>query len=278
MPFVQIDHAKIYYEETGSGEPVIGTHGLIENTTYWSKTGVSGALAKQFRVILMDMRAHGRSVVNGELFGYDVETAGKDIEAVADHLGLGRFHLISHSTGGFASARYAMENSHRLISLILTDSSSATSFFKSRKESEDFHEHFAQSFENFSWEQIMEGVKKNPFPFFRGIAERKDNQAMWDLSYEIIKTGDRKAIAQFVRSFYTDPDPMIEGLRKISCPTLVLLGEKDDLFIEPSKLMAREIPDAKLVIIENTGHMTAIEEPERVSREILDFLLAHPQS
>ncbi|MBU1171768.1 MAG: alpha/beta hydrolase [Proteobacteria bacterium] len=276
MPYAPSGNADIYYEDYGTGEAIIAVHGLIENTSYFTLTGVCESLANHYRVIPMDMRAHGKTKVHGEPWGYDDETIGKDIEALADHLGLSRFHILSHSTGGFASSRYAMENSHRLSSLILTDTSSATNFFQVKDDGVKFHDTFAKSFEKHDWEKIMVGIKMQPFPFFRGIAERKDNQAMYDLAYEMIKVGDRHAIGAFIRSFYTDPDPRVEGLRKISCPTLVLVGEKDDLFLEPSRLMNREIPDCTLIVFENCGHMLAIEDPERMSREILDFLKAHP--
>ena len=80
------------------------------------------------------------------------------------------------------------------------------------------------------------------------------------------------AIGNFMLSFYADPDPMIEGLRQISCPTLILLGEFDIVFLGPSEIMAREIPDNRHVILKGIGHMTAIEDPERTAAEILDFL------
>ncbi|MEE8399121.1 MAG: hypothetical protein V3S89_08945, partial [Desulfobacterales bacterium] len=73
-------------------------------------------------------------------------------------------------------------------------------------------------------------------------------------------------------SFYKDPDPMVEGLRQITCPTLLLLGEFDYVFIKPTELMAKEIPDNRHVVMRGLGHMTAIEEPKWTAHEILDFL------
>jgi pimeloyl-ACP methyl ester carboxylesterase len=275
MPYVRHGNAEIYYEDCGTGEPVIALHGLIENTGYFTLTGVSDALSAHYRVIPMDMRAHGKTRVDGEPWGYDVETAGKDIDALADHLGLERFHLISHSTGGFAASRYAMERSDRLISLVLTNTSSATSFFPVENDGGAFYDRFARSFEKNSCETVMAGIRLQPFPFFRGIADREDREVLYELAYEMIRVGDRQAIGRFIRSFYTDPDPRIEGLRNITCPTLVLVGEKDDLFLESSRLMKREIPDCRHVVFENAGHMLAIEEPDRLSREIMDFLGDH---
>ncbi len=276
MPYAPSGNAEIYYEDMGKGEAVIAVHGLIENTAYFTMTGVAEALSDRYRVIPMDMRAHGKTKVHGQPWGYDVETTGRDIQAVADSLGLERFHLLSHSTGGFAAVRYAMENSSRLISLILTDTSSATCFFQIEAESRAFHDRFAASFEKYKWEQIMAGIRLQPFPFFRGIADREDKEVLYDMVYRMISSGDRIAIGRFIRSFYTDPDPRVEGLRKITCPTLVLVGDKDDLFLEPSRLMEREIPDCTLKIYTNTGHMLAIEQPERMSRDLLEFLGTHP--
>ncbi len=276
MPYATSGNAEIYYEDMGQGEAVIAVHGLIENTAYFTMTGVAKALAENYRVIPMDMRAHGKTKVHGEPWGYDVDTTGRDIQAVADSLGLERFHLLSHSTGGFASVRYAMENSQRLISLILTDTSSATSFFKVQEEGRAFHERFAASFEKYDWKQVMAGIRLQPFPFFRGIADREDREALYHMVYQMIRIGDRAAIGRFIRSFYTDPDPRVEGLRNIGCPTLVLVGEKDDLFLESSRLMEREIPNCTLKIYPDTGHMLAIEQPERMIRDLLDFLGSHP--
>jgi len=277
MPFFRRDNAKIYYEETGSGEPVIAVHGLIENTGYWRVSGIAEKLAGKYRFIAMDIRSHGLSVVEGEPTGYDARTIAADFEALADYLGLDRFYLLTHSTGGFAASRWAMENSSRLAGLILTNTSSATSPFSGTREERDrFYDRFADSFEQHTWEETLAFVKKKPFPFFRGIAETADNAAMWDKAFEMIRIGNRTSIAAFVRSFYQDPDMMIDGLRKIACPVLIIVGEKDDLFIEPSRIMAEAIPDCRHVMFDGVGHMTAIESSDRLSDELLGFMGAHP--
>ncbi|MCP4130708.1 MAG: alpha/beta hydrolase [bacterium] len=272
MPLFQRGNARIYYEDTGSGEPVIAIHGLIMNTTYWSRPGVAAALVKKYRLVSMDMRGHGKTVVHGDPQGFDVTTVGEDIEALAHYLGFDRFYLLSHSTGGFASVRLAMKKSKRIAGLILTNTGSATQFKKGDpEEARQFIDKFAAGFEKASWEQILAFSKVKPFPFFTGIAEAENNQPLWDMSLDIMKLNNGKTIGSFVRSFYTDPDPMIEGLRNIDCPVQIIIGDKDKLFFEASELMAREIPGAELIILEGIGHMSALEAPERVSGEILRF-------
>lgn len=277
MAFLERVNASIYYEQAGAGVPVIAVHGLIENTAYWRLPGITQRLAEGYRVIAMDMRGHGKTVAVGDPPGYDADTIAGDIEALADHLGLDRFYLLTHSTGGFAGSRWAMKKSDRLAGLMLTDTTSATSPFAGTPEQRAvFFEKFAASFEKQSWEEVIQYARKRPFPFFRGIAERPDNEAMWRMALEMVKIGNRNSIAAFVRSFYQDPDMMVDGLRKIACPVLVLVGEKDDLFIEPGRIMAEAIPVCRHVVLEGVGHMTAIEAPDRLAHELMDFMAAYP--
>lgn len=126
MSFFEKGNLRLYYEDVGSGEPIIANHGLMEDAGYWSETGVTARLAEHYRVISMDMRGHGRTVVKREPFGFDADTMADDFDSLADHLGLARFHILTHATGGMAGVRYAMTRSDRLISLMLTDTGSAT--------------------------------------------------------------------------------------------------------------------------------------------------------
>ena len=271
MSFFMRDNVKLYYEDDGWGEAIIAVHGLIENTVYWKN--IVEDITKKYRFILMDMRGHGKTVVDGESFGFDAETIGDDIEALADYLNINRFHLLTHSTGGFVGVRYAMRNTGRLASLILTDTGSSTSVMSGDYEAiKAFNDKLARYFERFDWEQIVANLWVNPFPFFRGIVESPQAAELMRSAQDMISRGDRSTIARFVRSFYTDPDPKIEGLRGIRCPTLIIYGEKDDLFIEASKLMAKEIPHARLIEYAGVGHMTALECPDRLAKDIIGFI------
>ena len=260
----------------GQGEPIITSHGLMEDCGYWSETGVTAKLAENYRVISMDMRGHGRTVVDGEPFGFDVATMGNDFGVLADELGLDRFHLLSHATGGMAAVRYAMTTSQRLISLILTDTGSATApaipGVEDTGEARQGHLLIAETRKTASVEEWMTLARAEPGPFLFKMAEHPDSGRMWNIFAGFIRRQDPVAIRNFMMRFYTDPSPMIEGLRQINCPTLVLLGEFDIVFMEPSEILAREIPHARHVILDGVGHMTAIEDPARTAAEILKFL------
>ena len=126
MAYFKEGNANIYYEDVGKGDPIIANHGLSEDTTCWSEPGITAALAEKYRVISMDMRGHGRTTIEGDPKGMDEVTLGNDIAALADYLKIGKFHLLSHATGGIVAARYGIRHSDRLLSLLLTDTSSST--------------------------------------------------------------------------------------------------------------------------------------------------------
>ena len=275
MPFFERANVKLYYEDVGEGEPIITNHGLMEDCGYWNETGVTEKLSERYRVISMDMRGHGRTVVDGEPYGFDVGTMANDFGALADELGLDRFHILTHATGGMAGVRYAMTTSERIISLMLTDTGSATAPEFPDVDPVEMQEGFALAAETrktATVDEWMDLAQAEPGPFLFKMAEHPDSESMWKIYEDFIRRSDPLAIRNFMMSFYVDPDPMVEGLRQIKCPTLVLLGEFDIVFLGPSEILAKEIPDARHVIMDGVGHMTAIEDPERTIKEILDFL------
>ena len=292
MAFFQNGNARIYYEDVGEGEGIFTNHGVTEDTTYWSEPGVTAALAEKYRVISIDMRGHGRTVIEGDPKGFDEVTMGDDFTALADHLGLDKFHILSHATGGMYAARYGIRHSDRLISLMLTDTGSETQptmfhpdghqltleeIQQRQKAAEKARKEFANRqsplppppYHN----QRRAGWLGNADVFTFKMAEHPYADKMYSV---MDGWGQRRisqeALAEFYQTFYKDPDPMVEGLRQVKCPTLLLIGEFDYVFIKPTELMAKEIPDNRHVVMRGCGHMTALEAPKWTAHELLDFL------
>ncbi len=292
MAYFQNGNANLYYEDVGEGEPIFTNHGVTEDTTYWSEPGVTAALAEQYRVISIDMRGHGRTIIEGEPKGFDEVTMGDDFTALADHLGFEKFHILSHATGGMYAARYGIRHSDRLYSLMLTDTGSETlptMYHPDGHQLAPVELEERQKAAQTAREELMN--RKPPFP---APPYHNQRRAGWlsnldvftfkmaehpyaDKMFSIMEGwGQRRlsqeALAEFYATFYRDPDPMVEGLRQVKCPTLVLLGEYDYVFVKPSELMAKEIPDNRHVVMRGCGHMTAMEAPKWTAHELLDFL------
>jgi pimeloyl-ACP methyl ester carboxylesterase len=285
MPFFEHGTARLFYEDEGEGPAIVTTHGAAENHLYWKLPGiVERLLAAGYRVISTDMRGHGRSRADGPMKGYDVDTVAGDFSALADHLGLESFHLLTHATGGNAGLRYAMSNPPRLLSLMSTGSSAATWPTDQAAEVTDPSVKFArvgtgqnpmaQAFRGKPWAHILRlaraNAERDAFMCRMPFAVDPDQAFAW---YEAcLRRGDPDVLWEFMHEFFTDADPYIARLREIRCPCLVLIGDHDWAYYKPSLQLAREIPDARLVVLEGRGHMTAFEDPRRTGDEILAFL------
>lgn len=289
MAYFEKGNLKLYYEDVGKGEPIIANHGVSEDTTYWSEPGVTARLTEHYRMISIDMRGHGRTIIEGQPKGYDEVTMGDDFSHLADYLGIGKFHLLSHATGGMYAARYGMRHSDRLLSLMLTDTGSETLPKMYHPDGREVTNEDRELARKQMIEMIAKNAGKQPPPpiYQQRLANWRANPGVFTFAMEKHPYSERmfqvmdgfsqhrisqQALAEFYQTFYTDPDPMVTGLRQIKCPTLILVGEYDIVFRKTSELMASEIPDNRYVVMPGLGHMTAIEAPMWTSHEILDFL------
>lgn len=294
MPYLKRSDASVFFDDTsGRGEPIVTLHGFIENGSYWGRTGVSGALAAAgYRVIDMDMRGHGRSVPEGANPGYSIESVAADIGALADLLGLQRFHLLTHATGGMAALRYAMDHSDRLLSVTSSDTSSATIPLDKYCGPEwderpvpmddpdilsvaEYNSGMLAAFPNFNemFRRLREDATHHPLaPFYNRFDHNADPERCWRWTLEIQSLNNPVLCSAFARGYYADHDPRTAALRRIGCPNLVIVGEHDFYMLKPAEQLARCIPQAELVVMEGLGHMTAIEAPERITAHVLKFL------
>jgi pimeloyl-ACP methyl ester carboxylesterase len=271
----------------GGGEPIICNHGLSEDVGYWTGTMVAGEIARHYRFIPYEMRGHGRTVITGEPKGCDVDTMIGDINDLADHLGLKKFHLMSHATGGMLCARYGMKHSDRLLSLLLIDTGSATIPAMpapynrpppniTPEERQRMREEYLKRIDDkIPQEERYQRWLQAPGPYMFTIAARPEpeRRRMWEIfdgCYQ--RRLSQRALFEFMTSFYTDSDPQVERLKGIKCPTLIMCGEHDVVFVPASEIMAKAIPDNRFVLIPGAGHMTTLEAPEETAKQVLDFL------
>jgi pimeloyl-ACP methyl ester carboxylesterase len=289
MAYLKQDNVSLYYTDHGEGEPIISLHGMSESGLYWTLPGITDRLvAAGYRVINMDMRAHGRTCVSGDDKGYDVEVMAGDIERLADSLGLHRFHLLTHATGGMVGFRYAMSHSDRLLSVMATNTGSATLPTDEYAALTDpaveipriditqieLGQQLIAGFRGLDWETIMTDAHANAQKhiYLNRMHEAVNPVSAFAMFEACSAYGDPDEIADFIGSFYDDPDPKIAGLRAIGCPCLMLEGEYDVQFIKPAELVAREVPNCTHRLLAGRGHMLAFENPQQLGDELLAFL------
>src|SRR2546428_2414967 len=125
MPYLKTDdRVRIYYEEHGSGTPLVLAYGIGGNATMWD-LNVPG-LAARHRLILWEPRGHARSDSPEDPAKYSFQRWALDLKAVLDHLGLRRAHVGGLSLGAGIATRFALRYPGRVRSLVVTNSSSAS--------------------------------------------------------------------------------------------------------------------------------------------------------
>lgn len=289
MAYLKQGDLSLHYTDHGEGEPIMAVHGMSESGLYWTLPGITDRLvAAGYRVINMDMRAHGRTTVSGDGKGYDVNVMAEDVDRLADSLDLTRFHLLTHATGGMVGFRYAMKKADRLLSVMATNTGSATlptDEYSVLTDPEvkipklditqlELGQQLIAGFRGLDWETIMAAARHNAreHMYLNRMHKAVNPVSAFAMFEACCAQGDPDEIADFIGSFYGDPDPQIVGLRAISCPCLMLEGEYDVQFLKPAELVAREVPNCTHRVLGGMGHMLAFEDPQRLGDELLEFL------
>src|SRR6266849_850548 len=124
MPYLKTDdRVRIYYEEHGSGTPLVLAYGIGGNATMWD-VNIPG-LAARHRLVLWEPRGHARSDSPDDPAKYSFARWSLDLKAVLDHLGISKAHVGGLSLGAGIATRFTIRFPRRVRSLLVTNSSSA---------------------------------------------------------------------------------------------------------------------------------------------------------
>ena len=119
MPYVDNSGVKIHYHVEGNGPPLVMQHGLTSSLENWYAYGFVEELQKDYRLILVDARGHGRSDKPHDPADYDLKLRVNDVLAVMDDLGVDKAHYMGYSMGGRIAFGIAMHALDRFQSLII---------------------------------------------------------------------------------------------------------------------------------------------------------------
>lgn len=121
--FFDSNGVRIRYVEAGNGEPVILVHGFsVDLDSMWRDTGVIATLAREFRVIAMDARGHGKSGKPYDPGSYGLAMVD-DVRRLLDHLKIESAHIVGYSMGGGIVGKFAVLHPHRVRTLTFGGSS-----------------------------------------------------------------------------------------------------------------------------------------------------------
>ncbi len=264
------DGVQLFYNDWGSGKPVVLIHGWPLDSDMWSEQAVYLA-ERGYRVIAYDRRGFGRSSQPWQ--GYDYDTLAADLNALMEKLDLRDAALVGFSMGGGEVARYLSKyGSSRVSKAILV--SAVTPFLL---KTEDNPAGVAQSV----FDEILAGLQQDRPHFLagfgkqffgQGLIERPVSAETLQWSLNVAMFGSYRATLECVKAFaFTD---FRSDMKAFQLPTLIIHGTADKTVpIDSSALQAAKlIPRATLVEYENEPHGLHVTAKNRLNEDLLGFL------
>jgi pimeloyl-ACP methyl ester carboxylesterase len=249
---------RLRYLERGVGSPVMLLHGFTADIERaWMQTDVMTDLSRDYRVIALDLRGHGRSEKPRDPRAYD--EIGLDVIRLLDHLGIERAHAVGYSLGGIILARLLTTHEQRFLTVTLA----AAAYRRSQSERADrASEKAAREIETtglFRALVVSTAPTDEPPPDEQAIRQRSDSIALYN---------DRFALAALMRArralLVTDAQ-----MAAVRVPVLALVGSADPQ-AERVKAMQRAWPALRVEVVPDATHPTVhprslIRRPELVA-------------
>ena len=229
--YLNIRGFKMYYEIYGTGKPLLIIHGNGGSIKNFSNQ--IPYFSKEYKVILADSRAQGKSIDTGDALNY--EMMADDLNALLDELHLDSCYVIGWSDGGINGLLLAIRHPEKVKKLAVTGAN--------------------------LW---PDSTAVEP-SLYRWLAAEVDSLSKVNQTPEI--KNQYKLMAMMTK----EPNITKEQLHTIKCPTLVIGGDHDALLPKHTLLIAEAIPQSYLWIIPNSGHSTPINYSKQFNETIDDF-------
>ena len=261
---IKFNGTELIYSDQGEGKCIVLLHGYLENGRIW--TSFTGQFPKGYRFIIPDLPGHGDSGSWGNVHSMDELAAA--VKAILDKEGIQKIFLAGHSMGGYVTMAFAdlfpaylsgyalvhstpfadteekRENRDREISLVLCG-----------KKRQIVLVNIPKAFATVNLDKMSRQVE-----LLKNMAMKSPDKGMVALLNGMKERPDRSAVLQ---------DPKL--------PLLLIGGMKDNYIpVEVFEKLLALAPQARVLRLENSGHMGFLEEPEPVVRSFLDFLEAMP--
>lgn len=255
---------RLHYTVEGHGEPAMLLHGFAVNADLnWRLSGVTRALAEEYRVIAMDLRGHGLSDKPADPAQYGLEMV-EDVARLLDHMGIKKAHVAGYSLGGFIALRLAATHPERLLTVSPLGAGwerpDDSAFLSAVRE-------IAAALESGRGVGPLSGS-------FGGERERPGVLHTFWVWFMTKFLNDGHALGNVVRSL---PALAVgeEELTRLAVPVCSIVGSEDPL--RPGVEALRELlPTAEVVIVEDADHIRTPQRAEFIDT-LRGFLRRHGQ-
>jgi pimeloyl-ACP methyl ester carboxylesterase len=262
------DNVELYYEEVGSGTPIVFVHEFAGDYRSWEPQ--MRYFARRYRCIAYNARGYPPSAVPAPGAGYSQARAAADIRCVLDQLKIDKAHVVGLSMGGLAVLHFGLTYPARARSLLVGGAgygSEAGERDKFRAEASTI----AARLERDGMAKFAEAYAYGPT---RVQFERKDPRGFAEFKQMLAEHSAAGAIGTQLGVQRERPSlfDLEEQVRALKVPMLVVTGDEDWPCLLPNIFLKRTCASAALLVLPNSGHAVNLEEPGLFNAALADFL------
>jgi pimeloyl-ACP methyl ester carboxylesterase len=262
------DQTKLYYEESGTGIPVLFVHEFAGDHRSWESQ--VRHFARRYRCVVYAARGYTPSDVPSDPERYSQSRAVADAVAILDHLAIDRAHVVGLSMGGFCTLHLGLGRPERARSLVVA----GCGYGARPDQRETFQaesEATAHSFETVGSAPTAERYAVGPA---RVQFQDKDPRGWEEFARQLAEHSARgsaltmRGVQRRRPSLYD----LHDQLRELRVPTLLVAGDEDDACLDANLMLKRTIPSSALAVLPRTGHTVNLEEPDAFNDLVGGFL------
>jgi pimeloyl-ACP methyl ester carboxylesterase len=250
----------IYYRKLGTGPAVVLIHGFPENGSLWDD--VYPVLSASFTVLIPDVPGTGKSSLEKE--DISMEQLADTIKAILDHESMGQAVIVGHSMGGYIALAFA-ERYPQLLKGISLVHSTATADMDDKKETR-----------RKAIALIRNGGKE---PFVKGMVPNLFSTQFKELHPDLVQRQIERGLKvegahmiSFYNAMINRPD-RTDILKNGASPVQFIIGRQDTVVPVSLALQQARMSAVNYVsLYNNCGHMSMIEQPERLAADVTDFI------
>lgn len=269
MPTIRTDDGvDLYYEETGSGTPMVFVHEFAGDLRSWELQ--VRYFSRRYRCITFNARGYPPSAVPSDPAAYSQDRATDDIACVIRALNLGHAHLVGCSMGGFAVLHMGLRYPELCRSIVASGAGyGAVKAAQARFRADS--EGVAAGFRRDGMAATATSYLKGPS---RLIFEETDPRGYAELVQGMCEhSAEGSALTLLgVQSKRPSLYDLEAGFRAYTTPLLVVCGDEDDGTLEPGIFLKRTVPTCGLAVFPKCGHTQNLEEPALFNDAVLDFV------
>jgi pimeloyl-ACP methyl ester carboxylesterase len=264
----RINGTELEWRERGAGDAVLLIHGFPLNSAMWGEqlTGLS----HDWRLIAPDLRGFGASEPGTEPV-LQMDLLARDLAALLDHLGIERAVVCGLSMGGYVALEFFRQFPGRVRALILCDTRAGPDSAETQRARNALAERVLA--EN-TTQPVVDGL----LPRLICSHTTRKNPGVVSMVRAMMQEGEPDSVARMLQGMATraDSEPL---LRSVDVPTLVVVGS-DDIITNrgQAEMLARGIRGARLEIVDGSGHLPPVEQPDGFNRILAQFLERLPRT